>query len=125
MLERLLREKLVDYVAMDVKTSLAEYPKLVGKNVNPEQIRKSIELLKHSNIPYEFRTTLIKEMHSESVLADMKELLQGAKQCYFQVFRPEHTLHSIFATYHPFSEEEMKNIVKQFSFFTAKVGLRA
>lgn len=125
MLERLLREKLVDYVAMDVKTSLAEYPKLVGKNVNPEQIRKSIELLKHSNIPYEFRTTLIKEMHSESVLEDMKELLQGAKQCYFQVFRPEHTLHSIFATYHPFSEEEMKNIVKQFSLFTAKVGLRA
>ncbi len=125
MLQQLLEKKLVDYVAMDVKTSLAEYPKLVGKNVDPERIRKSIELLKQSGIAYEFRTTLIKELHSEVVLAEMKELLRGATQYYFQTFRPGHTLHPIFATYHPFSAEEMKHTLQQFSSLVVNVGLRA
>jgi len=125
MLERLLREKLVDYVAMDVKTSLTEYPKLVGSRVKPEHIRESIDLLKRSGVPYEFRTTLVKELHSEGVLKDMETLISGATRYYLQTFRPGHTLNPVFATYHPFSEKEMKNIVKQFLPFTTKVGLRA
>ncbi|MBP6929822.1 MAG: anaerobic ribonucleoside-triphosphate reductase activating protein [Candidatus Moranbacteria bacterium] len=124
MLERLLREKLVDYVAMDVKTSLAEYPTLVGGGVKPEHISKSINILKSSNIPYEFRTTLIKEVHSPEVLEEMKTLLAGAERYYLQTFRPGHTLHPRFATYHPFSVEEMGDLVKQFSVVADDVAVR-
>ncbi len=108
MLERLLSEGLVDYVAMDVKTSLSEYPKLVGSGVTGEQIKRSIELLKTTGIPYEFRTTLVKEVHRVEVLEDMAELITGAERYYLQTFRPGHTLHPIYAKYHPFSRAEME-----------------
>ncbi len=124
MLERLLRENLVDYVAMDVKTSLAEYPTLVGGGVKPEYIQKSIDMLKSSGIPHEFRTTLIKEVHSPEVLEEMKVLLAGAERYYFQTFRPGHTLHPRFATYHPFSTDEMQDLVKQFSSVARDVAVR-
>lgn len=122
MLQKLLEEKLVDYVAMDVKTSLSEYSKLVGGGAKAENIEASINLLKSAGIPYEFRTTLIKEIHTEEVLKDMEQLLAGAERYYLQVFRPGHTLNPIFATYHSFSVEEMKKLSERFSCLF--VGLR-
>jgi pyruvate formate lyase activating enzyme len=124
MIEQLLAEKLVDYIAMDVKTSLAEYPKLVGGGVKPEQIQKSIDILKSSGIPYEFRTTLIKEVHSEKILKDMERLLKGVERYYLQTFRPGHTLNPVFASYHPFSGEEMKGLTQRFSGVAKEVAIR-
>lgn len=124
MLRKLLEEKLVDYVAMDVKTSLVEYPKLVGGTVKAEHIEESIALLKAAGIPYEFRTTLIKEVHTEEVLQDMAELLSGAERYYLQAFRPGHTLNPLFATYHPFSPGEMEALVRRFSGMAKHVNIR-
>lgn len=124
MLERLLSEKLVDYVAMDVKTSLLEYPSLVGGGAKAEHIARSIELLKASGIPYEFRTTLIKEIHTETVLWDMTELLTGARQYSLQAFRSGHTLNPLFATYHPFSRAEMERLRQQFAATIESVIIR-
>jgi pyruvate formate lyase activating enzyme len=123
-LKRLLQEKLVDYVAMDVKTSLSEYPQLVGTGVKTESIKRSMELLKAADIPYEFRTTMIQEIHSEEVLTEMMALLGGAKRYYLQTFRPGHTLNPLFATYHPFSPEIMEGIVKRFSSVAEEVAVR-
>ena len=123
MLRTLLDQQLVDYVAMDVKTSLAEYPKL-GGTVKPENIQESIRLLKASGIPYEFRTTIIKEMHTEKVLQDMAALLSGATRYHLQTFRPGHTLDPRFSAYHPFSPEEMQELVKRFSATVDEVGIR-
>ncbi len=120
----LIEKNLVDYVAMDVKTSLAEYPKLVGGNVKSDHIKESIELLKASNIPHEFRTTLIKEIHTESVLQDMTGLLTGVERYYLQTFRPGHTLNPVFAMYHSFSPEEMKSLIARFSAVAGEVGIR-
>lgn len=124
MLRKLLQDKLVDYVAMDVKTSLPEYAKLVGGGVKAENIKESIALLKASGIPYEFRTTLIKEIHPETVLQDMEQLLSGSERYYLQTFRPGHTLNPVFAAYHPFSLGEMQDIVKRFSSVAKEVGIR-
>lgn len=124
MLKKLLQEKLVDYVAMDVKTSLAEYSKLVGGGVKAENIAESIALIKASGIPYEFRTTLIKEVHSAEVLEDMKELLAESERYYLQMFRPGHTLNPVFASYHAFSPEEMKGMVAKFQDVATDVGIR-
>lgn len=124
MLKILFEKKLVDYVSMDVKTSLAEYPKLVGGGVKVENIKESIELLKASGIPYEFRTTLVQEVHTEEVLKDMAELLSGAERYYLQTFRPGHTLNPVFAAYHPFSPEEMRGLVHRFSTVSREVGIR-
>src|SRR3989344_6478264 len=106
MLEYLLKEKLLDYVAMDVKTALSTYPKLVGTNTKKEHIRECVHLLQKSGLPHEFRTTLIKEHHTPAVLEEMAEFLKGARRLFLQSFRPGITLHPAFAQYHPFSPEE-------------------
>lgn len=124
MLHELLEKKLVDYVAMDVKTSLAEYPKLVGPMVKPEYIRESIDLLRSSPVDYEFRTTLIKEVHTPEVLEAMREILMGAERWFLQKFRPGHTLRACFTEYQSFSLEELQSIRKKFETSVNFIGIR-
>lgn len=124
MLRKLLDEKLLDYVAMDVKTSLEGYSTLVGVGIDGKNIAKSIELLKSSAIPYEFRTTLIKEIHTEPILAALEKLVTGAREYYLQIFRPGHTLSPTFARYHPFAHDEMERLAERFGKFVGKIGVR-
>ncbi len=59
-----VHDKLVDYVAMDVKTLPKHYPALVGDMIDPANITKSITFLKQGHVPYEFRTTIIDGIHT-------------------------------------------------------------
>lgn len=70
---------LIDYVAMDVKNSFARYPETVGlPGFDVQPIRESIEFLLQGRVPYEFRTTVLKNFHTESELLELAALLQGA-----------------------------------------------
>ena len=85
-LKDLLEQKLVDYVAMDVKNSLTKYNLTTDTNIDANTIKKSIDLLINSNYEYEFRTTLVDEFHKEEDIKEMSELLKGAKKLYLQKF---------------------------------------
>ena len=87
MLKKLLEEKLIDYVAMDIKTSLNNYH-IVTNTTNPklENIKEYINILKSNNIYYEFRTTLVKEYHDLNVIKEMKILLKDTKKLFLQKF---------------------------------------
>ena len=85
-LKDLLEQKLVDYVAMDVKNSLTKYNLTTDTNIDANMIKKSIDLLINSNYEYEFRTTLVDEFHKEEDIKEMSELLKGAKKLYLQKF---------------------------------------
>lgn len=124
MLRKLLSRGLVDFIAMDVKTSLEEYPGLVGRGVKPEHIVESIQLIRESGIEHEFRTTLIREHHTETVLHSLDQLLAGAHRISLQRFRPEQTLSPAFAAFHPFSEEEMGLIADQLRSPERRVSIR-
>ncbi len=70
-LATLLSENLLDMVAMDIKNSKEQYAKTCGISENffhISHIEESISLLLHSNIPYEFRTTIVKELHDETAI---------------------------------------------------------
>jgi pyruvate formate lyase activating enzyme len=123
-LAQVIERGLVDYIAMDVKTSIEQYPSLVGSNVRPEHIRESIALIRASGVEYEFRTTLIREHHTEAVLEAMRELFSGAKRIYFQTFRPAHTLDPAYARFHGFSQSEMEAIAERFGVSGQSVGIR-
>ena len=85
--QKLLDEHLLDYIAMDIKNSENEYPKTAGCQViNMENIKKSIKIIENSGINYEFRTTLVKEFHSEKSIREMADLVKGAKHLYLQKF---------------------------------------
>ena len=87
LLEELLNENLLDYVAMDIKNSEARYAETAGcPKINMENIKKSIKILENSHINYEFRTTLVKEFHDEKSIKEMANLVKGAKQLFLQKF---------------------------------------
>lgn len=123
-LRTLIEKKLVDYIAMDFKTSLAEYQKLVGKWADEKKLQESIDLLKEGKIEYEFRSTLIREIHTPEILQAMSETLEGANRLYLQTFRNGITLHPDFKNYHPFSSDEMEDITKLFRTTVSEVFVR-
>ena len=88
-LKRLIDNDLVDYVAMDVKNIFEDYDVTAGTKVNIENIKTSIHILKSSNIDYEFRTTVVRELHSfekiEQILgyigSESKYFIQNYRDC--------------------------------------------
>lgn len=87
LLEELINEKLLDYVAMDIKNSEARYKETTDcPHLNMENIKKSIEILKKNKVDYEFRTTIVKEFHDEISIKEMGEMVRGAKRLYLQKF---------------------------------------
>lgn len=104
----LVNNKLVDYVAMDIKNSFQKYDLTTGiKFVDTSKIQKSIDFLKRGIIPYEFRTTVVKEYHNVSDFIDIAKTLQGASKYYLQKFEDSDTC--ISRGLHAPTEEEMKN----------------
>lgn len=87
LLKELIEEKLVDYVAMDIKNSLKKYDETSGiEKINSENILNSINLLKQNKIDYEFRTTIINEYHT---IQDIYKIIQliGDSKYYLQNFK--------------------------------------
>lgn len=91
-LERLLDEKLLDYVAMDIKNCREKYVMTVGMSgrENSFQINRivqSVELLKHSGIDYEFRTTVVKEFHDKQDIFMIAEWIKDCPRYFLQQFK--------------------------------------
>lgn len=88
MLANLLENHLADMVAMDIKNAPANYTVSIG-NVpfDLRKIQQSIDLLLSSNIRYEFRTTLVREHHTETALLDIAKWLQGDSFYYLQNYK--------------------------------------
>lgn len=121
-LQELIDEKLVDYVAMDIKNIFNKYNITAGKKINLDNIKKSIEILKASKIDYEFRTTIIKEMHSLDDIISICKLVGNAKY-YLQNFEDSENVidHSL----HGFSREELLFIDKYLKDLFPNVEIRA
>jgi len=85
-LKELICEGLVDYVAMDIKNSFAKYDQTCGTEVDISKIKKSIEILKTSGIDYEFRTTLVNELHTLSDVEEIGKELKGDSKYFLQSF---------------------------------------
>lgn len=90
-LEKAIEEDLVDYIAMDIKAPLERYSELTGVNVDIGLIQESIEIIKHSTIEYEFRTTAYPLLGMEDFVK-IGELIKGAKKYVIQQFNSVDTL---------------------------------
>ena len=123
MLKELINNKLIDYVAMDIKSSFSNYHIVTGTN-NPQldNIKQSINILKTSNIDYEFRTTLVKEYHSINVINEMKTLLLGTKKLFLQKFVLRDTCMD--QTLHEIDYETASKYKEILSVVVEKVSLR-
>ncbi|MBP5429160.1 MAG: anaerobic ribonucleoside-triphosphate reductase activating protein [Clostridia bacterium] len=86
-LKELVENGLVDYIAMDVKCPPADYPDLMGCDEKDlEAIKESVAFLKTAPLPYEFRTTLVDELHDERSIRSLGEFVRGARELWLQKF---------------------------------------
>ena len=93
MLARLLEDGLVDYVAMDIKNSPGKYAWTIGlPSIDLAPINRSIELLMASGVDYEFRTTVIRQMHEERDFDQIGEWIRGARRYFLQPFADRDTV---------------------------------
>ena len=104
-LARLLEAGLVDYVAMDVKNCPARYSETAGVPVDLAALEASMALLRRSGIPYEFRTTLVREDHTPADLQALAHWLDPRDPWFLQQFRDGETV--LQPGLHPWQEAEM------------------
>ena len=122
-LEDLINSNLLDYVAMDIKNSLEMYPSTCGvANVNEFSVIRSINILKERRIPYEFRTTLVKEFHNKESIKKMGELIKGAEKLYLQKFVDRETV--LVPGLHEVEKEEAEEYLEILSKYVKEVNLR-
>lgn len=107
-LRQIIEAGVVDYVAMDIKNSPARYAETVGLSTfDYQKIKQSIALLLENKVDYEFRTTLVNELHTLSDIKAIASEICGAKRWYLQKFTDSGDLIGTGLT--PPTNEFMKN----------------
>jgi pyruvate formate lyase activating enzyme len=89
MLKKLLAEKLIDYLAMDIKAAPADYQRATGTKFDFEKIKQSAKIIMSSGLPYEFRSTCVPGFIDEKSVVEMGELIKGADKWYLQNFKSD------------------------------------
>ena len=112
-LRELIDEGLIDYAAMDIKSTIEGYGSACGlKNPPFDQLRESISILMEGKIPFEFRTTVVDELHDEAVFEGIGELIAGAPRYFLQRFEDSGELIEE-GVFHAASEEKMMRLLAQ------------
>ena len=107
-LEKLIASKQLDYIAMDIKGSLAQYEEICEVQVDTEAIKRSIKLIMSCGINYEFRTTVCREYMTSQNLPELCKMIKGAKKYCLQSFKNPGIILSPNKSYSAYSEVEMK-----------------
>lgn len=124
MLKHLIDEKLIDYVAMDIKSPLDKYCEVVCAKVDTKKIEESINILKNSNIEYEYRTTVVKSQLAYEDFEKIGAIINDAPKYYLQKFLPTKTLNRFFVNQSTYSDEEFEEIRKVLLKFINLVEVR-
>ncbi len=110
-LEELIKEHLVDYVAMDIKNDFLNYDKTAGITSNIESIKKSIDIIENSNIDHEFRTTVVKQLHTLKELERICKYIKPNSKYYIQNYRDCNTV--LEKGLKGFDKEELTNMLRE------------
>lgn len=86
-LKKLLDLKLLNFVAMDIKNQIKHYDKTTGTTVDKDRIKLSVELIKNSRVPYEFRTTVVPGIHTKEDFVAIAKWINGTESYYLQEYR--------------------------------------
>ena len=138
MLRRLYDEKLIDYVAMDIKTGPSDYMKAAGleSTDNPlleksydkilSTVKESVDFLMHETDPsrftYEFRTTVVRELHDENSFTEIGNWIKGAPRYYLQSYKDSENV--LCPGFHAYSKEELERFADLLRPMIPSVSLR-
>lgn len=123
-LAHLLEQELIDYVAMDIKNCPERYRETAGlpDTYDLTPIEESIRLLMDGNVPYEFRTTIVREYHRPQDVVSMAQWIQGASRYYIQGFVSSENV--IKPGLHGLDPAEMDSVLSLISSYVPSVSVR-
>ena len=119
MLKDLIADKLIDYVALDIKAPLVWEKYKVAAGINDEdlfrKVKESVEVLLESklDIDYEFRTTVVPGLIEEEDILAIARQIKGAKRYVLQQFLPRTTLDKQYERIKPYSKEVLEKMRKR------------
>lgn len=109
-IESLLDKGLVDYIAMDIKNSKSKYAVTAGISDFPDAVEKSINIIINKAPDYEFRTTVVRELHTPQDIAEIAKWIRNSKKYFLQAYVDSgDTIESGFSSY---SASEMLEILE-------------
>ena len=118
MLSGLFQKGLLDYVAMDIKSSLDGYDGASGVETDTAKIKESVRLIRASGVPHEFRTTVVPGLHDLEKIEAIGKWLEGADRYIIQAFSPEGgTLDKSYEAKAPFKDADLRaflNVAKPY-----------
>lgn len=112
-LRDLLLWRLVDFVAMDIKTSFEKYDQACGTRVDTEAIRESINLILDSGTDHEFRTTVVPEYVEEADILEIAGYIPGAKRYVLQQFSSKKTLAAEMSKVRPYDGRFLQGVASR------------
>lgn len=124
-LERLLDAGMLDYVALDVKNVPARYAETVGRaGFDFAVVQRSLDALRRSGIPYELRTTVVRELHTADDLLELADMLSGDPVWYLQQFRESDGVIAGIGTFHAWGASDMRKLLSRLQDVCAGARLR-
>jgi len=113
MLARLIKAKLIDYIAMDLKAPLEKYAGVVSAPVSCKNIQKSVKIIINSGLPYEFRTTVVPGLLEKKDFQQMGKQIKGADKWYLQNFKSDTELvDPNYQARSAYTDQEMKSFAE-------------
>ncbi len=111
LLKKIITNKLVDYIAMDIKNTFDKYQETAGCKINIDNIKESISIIENSNVKYEFRTTINKKNHNFDDIDEIKTYFKREGKYSIQNYRySKEQIKGI--DFGSFSDEELNEIKK-------------
>jgi len=120
----LLEQHLVDYFAIDIKTSLSRYNELHTQPVMTQSLVETVNILKQADVEVEFRTTCIPHLVTETEIDEMGELLRGAPLWVLQQFVPMHAMVEEWQDFEMYRPEQLHALADRAGEFVDKVEVR-
>lgn len=135
-IERLIKKKLIDYWAMDLKGDLQNYSNYTNcfNDQIIKNVPKTIKLIINSGVEYEFRTTVVPGLHNLKNLIELARQLESIfvncklkiENCswFLQQFRPINCLDKKYLSIKPYSEEELKKVCRKLQKIVPQTSIR-
>jgi pyruvate formate lyase activating enzyme len=123
-LRKLMEERVVDYVSLDLKAPLERYPEVVRYKVDMDAVEQSIRLLRRGGVDHEFRTTMVPGLIGGKDLEELAQLLVGSKRFVIQQFRPGRTMCPEYEDVKPFSLNELREFRDRIAPFFAECKIK-
>ena len=120
----LLDKELLDYLAIDLKTSPDRYPELHTGAVSPEKLIETLRLCATASVELEYRTTCVPGWVDDGVILELGEMIKGAPLWALQQYHPEHALCEQAREQAPYADEKVRSFAEIAENYAQRVIVR-